>query len=554
MAALPVQALKAAAAPAEERDPRSDHPRYSRLLASLGTAASPEEIRQRFAPFGEVADVWVMRDRPCGGEALGAAYVKYALASQACRAAEELEGRRFSPEAPRPMKVCIAQRQTTGGTKNIGIRQLTLIHVHVPDSFTEKHLTDTFKIYGTIDVCMILQKENEEVAYIRFLKASQAALAIEECDKRFKAVWADGETTLPEIYEEKKESSEVQRSSLSSLVSGYSTTGPDLVNKLPEYHEHEYSKGSMDYRTPLPESVTKQNESSLQYSYVNNTEQEAQCYRTEQSSIYTSDKSTKSSECIVMGEETSYHKIRERNLLASAQPPNLASVERRDTKSPESVSRRLLVVSEFPFSRQQLFNLCNLIPGLESCEVSQGLYSNHAYAVVQYNNAASAIYAKHKLNGFEYPFGSWLLVTFIEGGTGKTDLLRRTAKRKPSSFQLLESSETQSSSPYLQTDAGLPSSKRKAPLDSYVRERLFIMFSPHPLPQDILDNVLCRFGNFINVYLIPGENIAYAMFAERASASDAIAVLHGKTVNGVKLKVKLADLPIEDSSKRQRTF
>ncbi|KAH0621531.1 hypothetical protein JD844_022921 [Phrynosoma platyrhinos] len=30
---------------------------------------------------------------------------------------------------------------------------------------------------------MILQKENQEVAYIRFLKASQAALAIEQCDK-----------------------------------------------------------------------------------------------------------------------------------------------------------------------------------------------------------------------------------------------------------------------------------------------------------------------------------------------------------------------------------
>lgn len=63
-----------------------------------------------------------------------------------------------------------------------------------------------------------------------------------------------------------------------------------------------------------------------------------------------------------------------------------------------------------------------------------------------------------------------------------------------------------------------------------------------------------RFGNLIKVYLVAGKNVAYAKFADRASASDAITALHGKIVNGVRLKVRLADSLTEESNKRQRTY
>lgn len=63
-----------------------------------------------------------------------------------------------------------------------------------------------------------------------------------------------------------------------------------------------------------------------------------------------------------------------------------------------------------------------------------------------------------------------------------------------------------------------------------------------------------RFGHLIKVYLVAGKNVGYAKFADRASASDAITALHGKIVNGVRLKVRLADSPTEESNKRQRTY
>lgn len=92
------------------------------------------------------------------------------------------------------------------------------------------------------------------------------------------------------------------------------------------------------------------------------------------------------------------------------------------------------------------------------------------------------------------------------------------------------------------------------PPDTTVKERLFVLFHPHPLPVTILEDVFCRFGNLIKVYLVAGKNVAYAKFADRASASEAITALHGKIVNGVRLKVRLADSPTEESNKRQRTY
>lgn len=63
-----------------------------------------------------------------------------------------------------------------------------------------------------------------------------------------------------------------------------------------------------------------------------------------------------------------------------------------------------------------------------------------------------------------------------------------------------------------------------------------------------------RFGNLIEVYLVSGKNVGYAKYADRISANDAITTLHGKILNGVRLKVMLADSPREESNKRQRTY
>ncbi|KAF4026343.1 hypothetical protein G4228_018378 [Cervus hanglu yarkandensis] len=196
---------------------------------------------------------------------------------------------------------------------------------------------------------------------------------------------------------------------------------------------------------------------------------------------------------------------------------------------------------------------------IENCDRSHG--------VVQYFNVASAIYAKYKLHGFQYPPGNRIGVSFIDDGSNATDLLRKMATQmvaaqlasmvwnNPSQQQLLQFGGSSGSQlPQIQTDVALPSCKKKAPPDTPVKERLFIVFNPHPLPLDVLEDIFCRFGNLIEVYLVSGKNVGYAKYADRLSANDAITTLHGKILNGVRLKVMLADSPREESNKRQRTY
>ena len=45
-------------------------------------------------------------------------------------------------------------------------------------------------------------------------------------------------------------------------------------------------------------------------------------------------------------------------------------------------------------------------------------------AMIRYNNLGSAVYAKEKLNGFEYPPGNRLSVTYIDDGEDRTRLDR----------------------------------------------------------------------------------------------------------------------------------
>lgn len=42
------------------------------------------------------------------------------------------------------------------------------------------------------------------------------------------------------------------------------------------------------------------------------------------------------------------------------------------------------------------------------------------HALIRYNNLGSAVYAKEKLNGFEYPPGNRLIVNFFEDGEDRS--------------------------------------------------------------------------------------------------------------------------------------
>lgn len=56
------------------------------------------------------------------------------------------------------------------------------------------------------------------------------------------------------------------------------------------------------------------------------------------------------------------------------------------------------------------------------------------------------------------------------------------------------------------TKVALPSPKPLAPKESLVAERLFIVIAPDIVPDYILEDCFCRFGNMISAYFMPGNS------------------------------------------------
>ncbi|CAI9556799.1 unnamed protein product [Staurois parvus] len=393
---------------------------------------------------------------------------------------EEMHGRHLG-ESSKPIKVFIAQSRGSSNHRDVEDEELTRIFVMIPKTYTEDDVKNTFKEYGHIEYCSIIKNkstgESKGLGYVRFLKPSQAAMAIENCDRNYKAILAEPK----------------------NKGGASDTTDYHSVSRHPE---------------PLLETATTLYPFGQfdQYDYA------------------------------------AYDKC-------------------GDSRNQEAVSKRLTVVSRLPLLQEQLYGLFDLVPGLEFCELQRDLYSTYSHAVVQYQNISSAIYAKYKLHGFEYPPGNRLGVTYLNDGGDGTDLLRKMASQMVAAqvnsmvwgSQVSQQFPTGASVsnfilPSIQTDATLPAYKKKAPSDAHSKERLFVVFNPHPLPQDVAEDVFCRFGNLIEVYIVPGKNIGYVKYAEVSSANDAIAILHGKMVNGVKLKVMQAESPRDESNKRQRTY
>uniref|UniRef100_A0A671MTM0 RRM domain-containing protein n=1 Tax=Sinocyclocheilus anshuiensis TaxID=1608454 RepID=A0A671MTM0_9TELE len=424
-----------------------DEPANSRLFLVTSKTITEEIIREHFAAFGEIQDIWVVKDKQTK-ESKGVSFVKFAKSSQACTAMEEMHGRCLA-EGAKPIKVFIAQSRSSGSHRDVEDEELTRIFVMIPRSFSEEDLKETFKVYGDIEYAIIIRNkttgESKGLGYVRFHKPSQAAKAIENCDKS------------------------------------------KSVLSVSSHESSSYASG--------------------------------------------------------------------------------------DTWSSDVITRCLLVSSRVAVTQEQICGLFDLIPGIDFCEMQRDQYGfSKGQVVVRYNNLGSAVYAKEKLNGFKYPPGNRLSVTYINDGEDRTSPMGKMAMQLvaaqmmsmvwngPSGAQLMKTSTvgyTAAPVPQkarVQTDVALPPLKKLVASDSMVKERLFVIFNPSPLPVDVLEDVFCRFGSLMEVYLVPGRNVGYIKYADRKPAYDAIALLHGKVINGIKMKVMLADPPKEESHKRQRTY
>lgn len=261
-------------------------------------------------------------------------------------------------------------------------------------------------------------------------------------------------------------------------------------------------------------------------------------------------------------------------------------------------NKRLFVVVSPTVTHDQISSLFDLIPGMDYCDLKRdhNTHESRGIAYVMYKSMGSAIYAKEKLDGFEYPPGSRLVVKFAEENTNN----QNGAKTSPTSASGTSMSNAQAmqsfpgynttnpgygtsaamtgvnpmvfnpvptAAPFYQpaaatatvtggtptpyTSAVLPNPQPFADPSSEVAARLFIVCQPRAPPEQVLKDVFSRFGDLIDVWMVGDRNFGYAKFASKVSADAAITGLNEQEILGMKVKVLHADPPKNEGSRKR---
>ena len=395
-------------------------------------------------------------------------------------------------------QVMIAQSKSSGSKLDFNDdTALNRLFVVCPRSYTEEDLRCKFEDFGDIEYVQIVRdhstKEPKGFGYVKFTKASTAAVALENCDKTLKAVMAE------------PKSAKIARNAAAAAAhmhASYIPNNPFLEQaNYTNTHTQPVSVPApqMPAATPVP--------SGMGMEYYGNPNPTAQVVE----SITTSHTPT-----------------------------------------------RLFVIVATTITQDQLGRLFDIIPGMEHCELKRNYNTGESkgFAYVTYNSVGSAIYAKEKLHGFEYPPGMKLVVKYAEDPPSRPN----TGNSVPGQVRTAGTPLSQNNTPYklegnsVYTTAALPAPAPLSDPNSECASRLFLVCNPAPPPEAALKDVFSRFGNLIDVYIMKDRNFGYAKFSAKESAECAIEGLHGHEVLGMRLKVMHADPPkTEASRKRPRT-
>lgn len=481
---------------------------YNRVFVLGAKTSTKDEFKEAFGKYGEIKDIWMVEDRKTG-EFKGVTYITFSKASEAALAIEELNGRTVGNN-PKPLKVILANDKREGNVRdpNEGERMQRLF-IMVPKDMTEDEIKEKFEEYGQVEFVRLLKDkrtgESRGLAFVKFYRAYHCALALEQCDPGFKAVFAAPRETSSSRHD--------------------------------KWDDYDSYSGSRDYALGSQTNLSSYSDTASSRTPL---------------------------------------------LISPAAPNPLAELLR---SYPSTGQTTLEVMAAPGVTRDQLYTLLDMTPGLEYCEVDR----DSGVAYVQYKFPQLAAYAKDKLSYLEYPPGYRIAVRYQEAyssyrspTTGGVSNVEQVASTLSASLQGLESGNIQNNlgtlvesikkATEILQKAGLqggvaplesgaseervrfcnvplPLTKPFAHRDAPVVERLFLVSQPDSFSTKYLHDVLCRFGDLIDAFFMPGKNYGYAKFASREAAEEAMRVLHGQTVCGMRLKVMKADPPKHEEDK-----
>ncbi|XP_038208665.1 RNA-binding protein 45-like [Zerene cesonia] len=233
-------------------------------------------------------------------------------------------------------------------------------------------------------------------------------------------------------------------------------------------------------------------------------------------------------------------------------------------KSDRADFRDVLVTCTPILSEKYIYQLMNIIPGMVKCEnFTMDKANGICRAQITYEDTRSAAYAVEKLNRYEFPSGEIISVRpdtspLTKAATDLSEIVKNFKKSRDSGAELLELANAIEKASSLikaaakgqvEPHAEAKPSYSSVPLpliqpkanSSRVVQRLFIVCKPRPIPLEILQDAFIRFGDFISVNMIPNKTFGFVKYASNTAAREAMSVLHGATLNGMRLSVMEAD-------------
>jgi len=375
----------------------------------------------------------------------------------------------------------------------------TRLFVVCPKDYTEEDLKGKFVGFGDFEYCNIIKDkvtgDSKGFGYVKFSKASTAAVAMENCDKSLKAILAE------------PKSAKFAREAASAAVAREQHKFFGKDNSFPSGH------GTV---SPVHSSNTSMD----------------------------------------MFLKQSYPSGQSASPFGDFHHPSQAPQQQQQHEG--GINNRLFVIVSPTVRQEQLQRLFDLVPGMVLCDLKRHYTTGDSkgFAYVTYTSVSAAVYAKEKLHGFEYPPGNKLTVKYADDPPPQSPPspsaepmypMYNSAPHSPLRSPI-KGSPTRSLSPV----RPLPNRQRRHSFSSEFDARVFFICSPQPPAEHVLREIFGRFGMLTDVWIVRGKNYGYSKFTSRASAEAAITALHGMEVFGVKLKVMLADPPPEESSSRNK--
>lgn len=200
-----------------------DLPVHSRLFVVHGKDTEESDLRESFSNYGEVEDVNMLKKKcPDTRELIctGVSFVKFKKASQAAKAIEELHGKALGC-SPKPLKILVALSENQPG--EVPDDERLRLYIKVPEGRDEEEVKAHFKSFGTVEYFNIpkdrVTGKGKGFGYVKYFRFLDAALALEDCDPYYKAIFAQAR---PSGAPTRSESS-------SSRGPSYSNSGPPAM-------------------------------------------------------------------------------------------------------------------------------------------------------------------------------------------------------------------------------------------------------------------------------------------------------------------------------------